>query len=573
MPHVYNKHKMDVKSYMARYRSSNSYTSRADKTITQIGFLLPYSLLAYGLLIQFGIVKSINNNVDLVGFSIIMLFWILIGIAQKLKPGNTAVRSTIRLIEFHAMSGVYFLFISGVFNPFTACWPILMIASYTYFDKIGLRNNILAFFVIIAIDITAFHPGNISVMITDLVVFIAAVITGLVVIAVNRTHEVRREKLFESVVKESLQRDQIATIVNNLADAVISTDPNGIIRVHNAASLDLLDTNANLDGKDIDDILALTDSNDNEISVLSVLRQSISVVRRDDLFYIFSDGEKIRLSITFAPIRNGYSKTHKEETNDGYILIMRDITKEKSLEEERDEFISVVSHELRTPITIAEGTISNLQAMMKRPDISDSMLADSLGVAHDQVLFLATMVNDLSALSRAENDKSESTDDIDVQELAQDLLIRYSDEAKKKKLKLDLNAEPNLGIIRVNRLYIEELLQNLVTNAIKYTQTGGITISVEKKNKNIILSVKDTGIGISKTDQQKIFDKFYRSKDYRIRESSGTGLGLYVAAKLAKKLGTSIKLVSRLNYGSSFSIVLPEATRSDTKINKVTPNE
>lgn len=572
MPRVYNKHKMDAKSYMTKYRSSNSYTIKADKTITQVGFLLPYSMLAYGLLIQFGIIKSINNNVNLISFSIVMFFWILIGIIQKINPGSTAIRSTIRLIEFHAMSGVYFLLVSGVFNPFVACWPILMLASYTYFEKTGLKNSILAFLIIIALDIIIFHPGDIAVMITDIMIFGTAVMTGLVVIAVNRTHEIRREKLFESVVKESLQRDQIATIVNNLTDAIISTDPNGVIRVYNAASLNLLDTNTDLNGKNIDDILTLTDPNENEISVLSALRQAKSVVRRDDLCFIFPDGEKIKLSVTFAPIRNSYSKAQKKETNDGYILIMRDITKEKSLDEERNEFVSVVSHELRTPITIAEGTISNVQAMMEKPNVSDAMLADSLGVAHDQVLFLANMVNDLSALSRAENDKSEDSDDIDVQELTQDLLIRYSDETKKKKLKLDLNTEPNLGIIHVNRLYIEELLQNLVTNAIKYTKTGGITILAEKKNKNITLSVKDTGIGISKTDQPKIFDKFYRSEDYRIRESSGTGLGLYVAAKLARKLGTTIKLVSRLNYGSTFSITLPEATRDNSKNDKAKSN-
>ena len=103
----------------------------------------------------------------------------------------------------------------------------------------------------------------------------------------------------------------------------------------------------------------------------------------------------------------------------------------------------------------------------------------------------------------------------------------------------------------------ETALVNLITNAIKYTKTGGILLSVKKDGKRIVFAVKDTGIGISKTDQKKIFDKFYRSEDYRTRETSGTGLGLYVVNKLARKLGVNIEITSRLNHGSTFSFTLP----------------
>jgi signal transduction histidine kinase len=98
---------------------------------------------------------------------------------------------------------------------------------------------------------------------------------------------------------------------------------------------------------------------------------------------------------------------------------------------------------------------------------------------------------------------------------------------------------------------------NFITNSLKYTKEGEITLHVARKDGVVTFEVKDTGIGISKTDQAKIFNKFYRSEDYRTRETGGTGLGLYVAAKLAKKLGTKIELTSRLNHGSSFSFKLP----------------
>ena len=102
-------------------------------------------------------------------------------------------------------------------------------------------------------------------------------------------------------------------------------------------------------------------------------------------------------------------------------MILRDITKQKSLEEERDEFISVVSHELRTPLTIAEGSLSNLQIMMNREEISRDRLTENVVLSHNQVLYLAKMVNDLSTLSRAERGTADATEEIDVAAMIHDL--------------------------------------------------------------------------------------------------------------------------------------------------------
>src|SRR5690606_15994222 len=100
-------------------------------------------------------------------------------------------------------------------------------------------------------------------------------------------------------------------------------------------------------------------------------------------------------------------------------------------------------------------------------------------------------------------------------------------------------------------------LQNLITNAIKYTKKGSVTVICKSAKGKVRFTVKDTGIGIARNEQDKIFNKFYRSEDYRIRETGGTGLGLYVSSKLAKKLKTQVELTSRLNHGSSFSFELP----------------
>lgn len=394
---------------------------------------------------------------------------------------------------------------------------------------------------------------------TSEIIFIIIAILWVILAAISFAHTTSQKadnaELMRSKAQETLERDRILTIVNNLADAILSTDENGIIRVYNAASLNLLDTNAGLNGKNIDDVLTLVDKDDTPVKLLDAMKQSHGVVVRDDVTMSVAD-ETIRLEVTYSPIRSSYSVSKHADSQDGYILIFRDITKAKSLEEERDEFISVVSHELRTPITIAEGTISNVQIMMERPNIAKKILQDAVTTAHDQVIFLAKMVNDLSTLSRAERGVADAEEEIDVKAMVNDLFGEYSPQAAKKGLHFNLDAGSHLGEVMASRLYLHELLQNFITNSIKYTKEGSVTLRAHRKDDVITFEVKDTGIGISKADQAKVFKKFYRSEDYRTRETGGTGLGLYVAVKLAKKLGTSIKLTSRLNHGSSFSFDL-----------------
>lgn len=355
---------------------------------------------------------------------------------------------------------------------------------------------------------------------------------------------------------ESAQREQVLTIVNNLADAVFSVDAKGIIQLFNAAGLNLLDTNASVENKLLDEVFKLEDAEGKPVQLFELI-QGTRVVTVNDTLRMRSGDDVMRLEFTYAPIRSSYSAADPSGSSQGYILIARDITRLKSLEEERDEFISVVSHELRTPVTVAEGTISNAQLMVEREVADKATLQKSLEEAHNQVIYLAKMVNDLSTLSRAERGVAAEMESIEIKSFVHDLYNEYLPEADAAKLHFNLELGASLGHVEVSRLYLHELLQNFITNAIKYTKQGSITLSVHKKSGRIEFAVKDTGIGISKSDQGKVFDKFYRSEDYRTRETSGTGLGLYVTRKLAKKIGTSITLKSRLNHGSTFTFSLP----------------
>lgn len=538
----------------------NAHTER---TIRFAGLILPIILSLYGFLLYLNIIST-DRLPNTLLFYVISVAWISIGIFQYLYPIRSRPQAAIQLIIYHALAVAFVLFISGLAMPFTGCAAVLFLASYAYFGRDGLNLSILAVFVTMLSDMLM-HMDSPPYMVQSGLFALGALVVGFVCGSVVASEEIDRQELARSQAERTLQRDRILTIVNNLADAVISTDKDGVIRVYNAACLSLLDTNRDLNGLHIDTILRLTDNDNKNFKLIPNFREARGVVMREDLRATIS-GETIRLSVIYSPIRGNDSNSNQQTHKDGFVIILRDITKQKSLEEERDEFISVVSHELRTPITVAEGSLSNLEFMMDRADIPRTTLQENIKMSHDQVVFLARMVNDLSTLSRAERGVADDAEPINVDELVAALYKEYAPQAEQKGLRFNLDVDHQLGTVTASRLYLKELLQNFITNAIKYTKQGDVTLVVSKKTGNMLLfAVKDTGIGISKSDQAHVFDKFWRSEDYRTRETGGTGLGLYVVRKLAKKLNVDIEMTSRLNHGSTFQFTIPVSTSEDAE--------
>ena len=529
----------------------NAHTER---TIRFAGFVLPIVLSIYGILLANGYALGVVAP-SLTLVAAISIVWCIVGTYQIIVPVTSRKAAFMRLAAYHILAVAYIICVTGLTMPFTACAVVLFLASYAYFGRDGINISILILFATMLADIML-HMDNISYMVQSALYALGAGVVGFICGSVIASQEIDRNELDRSRAEKALQRDRILTIVNNLADAVISTDKDGYIQVYNAASLNLLDTNRDLNGLRLSSVLRLIDSDNKPFRLLTGLRAARSVVIREDLSATIS-GETVRLSVTYSPIRNDDSDSDREQNKDGYVIILRDITKQKSLEEERDEFISVVSHELRTPITVTEGSLSNLEVMMDRSDIPQSVIRDNIKTSHDQVLFLARMVNDLSTLSRAERGVADEPEDINIDELVQSLYNEYAPQAEAKGLRFDLDVDRQLGVVSASRLYLKELLQNFITNAIKYTKQGEVTLIVEKLEGDMLkFAIKDTGIGISKSDQAHIFDKFWRSEDYRTRETGGTGLGLYVTRKLAKKLDVTIDMTSRINHGSTFSFTI-----------------
>lgn len=486
---------------------------------------------------------------------LLCILWLTVGAFQVLSPSTTKLSSLVRLTANHIIAASFILLVVGFDSPLVYTWAIMIVAMYVYFGFAGMYASIIFLASLAAFDLIG-NGASASLAINNLFTLLTTALIGGLSVGSMQGGIVDQQDVDRSHAQESFQRDRMITLVNNLADAVLSTDGDGKIRVYNAAALNLLDTNTELEGQLVDDVLRLHTTENKRFSLLSSLQDSTTVITNDDLVAVLS-GEAVRLEVTASPIRGNYSDSH--EGDSGYIIILRDVTTAKSLEEERDEFISVVSHELRTPITVAEGTISNVQLMMQRQDTPQDKLSDAVDLAHQQVIFLARMVNDLSTLSRAERGVADEPESIDLETMIRDLYNEYQPQAKEKGLEFNLEVSSRPGTVLASHLYLKELLQNFVTNAIKYTKEGAVSIETQhnKASDEVTISVRDSGIGISKADLKRIFEKFYRSEDYRTRETGGTGLGLYVAEKLAKKIGTTIEITSRLNYGSTFSITLP----------------
>lgn len=357
----------------------------------------------------------------------------------------------------------------------------------------------------------------------------------------------------QSAAEAALEHERLTSLIGSMADGVIAVDDKTKVVLYNGASLSILDINGTMTGRPLRRVLPLYDKNGQPVDVHELVESTtIPTTNRDYLLH-YADGSTANLYLSIAPVHLGYGETGDR----GYVLLLRDITREKSLEEERDEFISVVSHELRTPIAITEGNISNAQYIAdKSGDIAE--IRKALDAAHEQVLFLAGLVNDLSTLSRAERGVLKvDIEPINPHKLVEELAEGYQDEAAAKGLKIKTELDPHLEVLQSSKLYSREILQNFITNAIKYTEHGQVAIGAHPAPKGVRFTVSDTGIGISKPDQEKIFDKFFRSEDYRTRASSGTGLGLYVTMKLARLLHAEINVESELNQGSTFTIFIP----------------
>lgn len=351
----------------------------------------------------------------------------------------------------------------------------------------------------------------------------------------------------------SIEHERLMTILNNMGDGVIAIDASLRVDLFNSSALSILNIN-NINKKTyITDIFKPVNQYNQQINLEKIIRSATTTYSSRQYKLKQDDNHNAAIFFSVTPVKPGYGSN----VPGGYVIILRDITSEIQLEEEKNEFISVISHELRTPITIAEGSISNAEFMSGKYSSHDSV-KKAIAESHKHINYLSALINDLSMLNRAETKKlNVEISKINVNNLLNDLLKQYKAQAEYKNLNLTAEIDPTLELLSSSELYVKEILQNLISNAMKYTDKGYIDVKAMKSNTGVVFEVRDSGIGISSEDQGAIFDKFFRSADYHTSKTGGTGLGLYITLKLVKLIKAEIDVKSELGKGSIFKVTIP----------------
>ncbi|MCA9397656.1 PAS domain S-box protein, partial [candidate division WWE3 bacterium] len=239
------------------------------------------------------------------------------------------------------------------------------------------------------------------------------------------------------------------------------------------------------------------------------------------------------------------------------IVTLHDVTRENELEQIRIDFVSLAAHELKTPLTILRGYLYYLVDGVDAAAITPKA-AESLNRAIVSTKTLTNLVDNLLNVSRIEQGKMQvSLQPANVIEIIEKTMIELEPLADDAGLKLELlPPEKELPTVRADATRIGEVMRNLISNGVKYTQEGGVTISCWQDGDEVVVSVRDTGQGIAEKSKPRLFTKFFREEQEMSKGSKGTGLGLYITKSIINAHGGRIWLESEVGKGSTFYFTL-----------------
>lgn len=273
------------------------------------------------------------------------------------------------------------------------------------------------------------------------------------------------------------------------------------------------------------------------------------------MYYRRKNGRKIPVAVSVSPILS-------KDKPLGAIEVFRDITLEQEVDRMKSEFISLASHQLRTPLTaiktyshmLSDGFMGELNPAQRKA------LTTIVGATNRMNELISTLLN----ITRMESGSiAVSYKLVQLPKVIEELLPELSLMASSKSIKLRMELRgKNSPSLKTDPLVVKEVVTNLVSNAIKYTPAGGeVKISVRARRADILVQISDSGWGIPKYSQDQIFSKFFRAHNIVKRETTGTGLGLYLVKGLVDALGGQIWFNSQEGEGTSFYFTLPRAKR------------
>ena len=240
----------------------------------------------------------------------------------------------------------------------------------------------------------------------------------------------------------------------------------------------------------------------------------------------------------------------------GAVILFHDITQLKRVDQIRRDFVANVSHELRTPLSILRGYIETL---LDNPKTSREELARILQIMERHSKRLGLLVDDLLSLAQLESSSASlEIGEVQLSELFESVLRDWKERLAGKQLRLIVDFPPDMPPIRADETRLQEVLYNLLENAVKYSRENGeIRLQAKRCGPEIAISVGDNGIGISRDDLPRIFERFYRADKARSRELGGTGLGLAIVKHIAQLHGGRVEAESDPGRGTTVRVFLP----------------
>ena len=348
------------------------------------------------------------------------------------------------------------------------------------------------------------------------------------------------------------ERRRLHSVLTHMTDGVVATDRRGLITTINDMAQSMLNcTQEDVLGKKLTTVLDLEDN----FRMREIITQERDIAVEESAL-----GESLILRASFSVIQreSGFIS--------GYVCVLHDITEQKRIDEERKQFVSNVSHELRTPLTSLRSYIEALSdGAWKDPELAPRFLEVTQGETDRMI----RMVQDLLHLSRIDSGKSDlELEIIDVKELFEHVLRRFdmlvnSNEYDQKIYSIKSQIMIDSQFIEADSDRFIQVLDNLLNNAIKYSPDGGIItgkLRLNGQGDHVILSIADEGMGIPKSDLQKVFSRFYRVDRARSRAMGGSGLGLAISKEVIEQHGGKIWARSVEQVGTTFYISMPIVT-------------
>ena len=466
----------------------------------------------------------------------------------------------------------------GLDSPYYALWLLAIVIAGIFgtWSTTTITTITLAFFIYDFIK----HRGQNGYIIAHMgqlgISIATAAAAEWIHLALGRdaAHHEEVKALSGQLGQEELKSN---VLMQSVGEGVMVVDANRQIQLFNPAATKMTGWDEH-SAQNIDYrlVLNLHDAEGNKLGndadPLSELLRSGKSKIREDLTMQTKGGRAVAISLSLSPIFDNKKKVS------GGIALFRDISQEKEIERQRNEFISTASHEMRTPVAAIEGYLA--LAMNSTVATIDDRAKGYLEKAHASTQHLGELFRDLLSITKLEDNAKPGTEEVfDLTKLIQETAADMEFSAQKKHLELQFSAGDQVRgrtvapiyAVRGNPQRLREVVMNLIENAIKFTPEGSIRVSIVGNKDTVTVAVIDSGIGIASEDIQHLFQKFYRIDNSATRTIGGTGLGLYLCRSIIERLGGRIWVESKQGEGSSFMFSLPRQASDSIQVEDPAP--